>query len=232
MRPQVYILPGTLCTDLMFEQQISVLERANYEVTVVPFNAEESIASLVDLTVKTMANQPGVVIGFSMGGIVALELANHYPELITKLCLLSTNYHADTEEKRLARQAHIKQAEQNSLLSVIEHSYLPNYFYCHQQAHADIVVKMANELGLTAFKAQLNALATRKHNLSALENISKPVLILAGQQDKLCIAEYQHAMHEACRHSDLILLDRCGHFPTLERGQLVSQLLLAWLEES
>lgn len=44
------------------------------------------------------------VIGHSMGGYVALELTQNYPDLVNGVCLMNSNYYADDSEKKALRK--------------------------------------------------------------------------------------------------------------------------------
>jgi pimeloyl-ACP methyl ester carboxylesterase len=230
MEPEpLYLLPGTLCTNEMFSEQVSALNKQGVQVIAVPFSLEETIEEMVQTVVKTMKNAPGNIVGFSMGGIVALALAKKHPELVTRLCLMSSNCHADLPERKAPRIQHIKLAKQIGLLSVLQQFYLPNYLFQSNDKHNKLITQMAETLGLACFEAQLGALSTREDTLSVLQNIKCPVSIIAGENDKLCTKAQQIYMHEHCHSSDLTLLAHCGHFPMLERSHTVSTLLADWL---
>lgn len=225
----LYLLPGTLCTDEIFSVQISALKNQGVEVIFVPFSLEHSIDEMVQKTIETMNNRPGNILGFSMGGIVALALTKLRPDLVTRLCLMSSNCHADLPERKAPREQHIQQAKQFGLRSVFQKLYLPNYLFQNNDRHNTLITQMAETLGTGCFEAQLHALSTREDTLSVLKNIACPVAIIAGENDKLCAKSHQLLMHEHCQTSDLTLLNNCGHFPMLERAKTVTTLLGDWL---
>jgi pimeloyl-ACP methyl ester carboxylesterase len=225
----LYLLPGTLCTLAMFNEQITILKKQGFEVISVQFSLEKTIDEMVQTTIEAMENKPGNICGFSMGGIVALALADKRPDLISKLCLISSNCLADLPQRQAPREQHIKHAKQFGLRSVFQENYLPNYLFQHNDKHNTLITQMAESVGLEGFEAQLQALSTRKDTLSVLKNITCPVSIIAGENDKLCPKSHQLHMHEHCKTSDLTLLSNCGHFPMLERSNTVSTLLGDWL---
>ncbi|ATC82791.1 alpha/beta fold hydrolase [Pseudoalteromonas agarivorans] len=225
----VYILPGTLCNDRMFAAQINALQNAGYTPCVIPFTEQSSILQMVELC-KKVAQEPGPFIGFSMGGIVALALLKSNPELVTSLCLMSSNYLADKPERPAIRLKQIEHAKSTSLEALLKRDFLPHYFYQPSKAHEETVLSMANDLGINAFSAQLSALATREDTLSVIKQSTKKLLIIGGEHDPLCPASVQQSMHEAAPNSDLVLLGHCAHFAPLERSNTVNTILLDWLE--
>ncbi|TDF35621.1 alpha/beta hydrolase [Alteromonadaceae bacterium M269] len=227
----IYLLPGTLCTEQLFAPLMSQLREHGFHSVVVQFTQQRSIDEMVELAVKKMEKKPGIILGFSMGGIVALALAKKYPELVAKLVLMSTNYNADDPAKAAIREQHVAQAKESSLADVIERLYLPVYFERDHVEGNQVVLSMATELGVSCFEAQVQSLTTRENNLSVLESIQCPVLIIAGRKDKLCVEEFHLTMHTHCPVSDLVLVSGCGHFPLLEQPRYTEQSIVSWLVE-
>lgn len=225
----VYILPGTLCNHRMFKAQVEHLQHAGYTPQVIPLSEQASIAEMVEFT-KSITLKPAPFIGFSMGGIVALALLKSNPELITSLCLISSNSLADKPERPAIRLKQIQQAQATSIADVLSSDFLPHYFYQSNYHHSQLALEMANELGIGAFSAQLHALSTREDTLEVIEKTDKNLLIIGGEHDVLCPSSMQRTMHNACPNSDLILLGNCGHFVPLERSNTLNALLTDWLE--
>lgn len=225
----VYILPGTMCNHRMFEAQIIALQNAGYTPHVIPFTEQTSIAEMAELT-KTIALLPAPFIGFSMGGIVALALLKSNPELIKSLCLISSNSVADKPERSAIRKKQIEQAHTTNVESVIKFDFLPHYFHQPNLKYSELALTMAKELGINAFSAQLQSLATREDTLNVIKQTDKKLLFIGGEHDVLCPSTIQTTMHAACPNSDLVLLGNCGHFVPLERSNTLNALLLDWLE--
>lgn len=225
----LHILPGTMCNHLMFDGLIQNLTAQHIQVNVIEFTTETTIDEMVESTLQAMDGKNANLLGFSMGGIVALALVKKHPELVNKLCLLSSNSHADLPERKAPRMQFITEAKATTLSSVILKHFLPNYFYTNNDKHNTLITQMAEALGTECFESQLNALSTREDTLNVLENIHCPVAIIAGKQDKLCNVKHQQLMHQHCQQSDLFLLANCGHFPTLERSNTTSAIIEDWL---
>lgn len=62
---------------------------------------------MADLAIDQIRHRDGAaIIGFSMGGMVAMEIARKTPQLVKKLALLNTNFHADLNDRKDARNPH------------------------------------------------------------------------------------------------------------------------------
>lgn len=223
------LLPGTLCTAAVFKRQLEALQPFADRVEVVPFREECSIDEMAETVAKRVpCGSRAAIAGFSMGGMVAMALARKHPGLVAKLALLNTNSHAELPGRHQARVAHVAQARQSGIETVIAEQYLPRYLYRQENSHRKLIAKMAAELGVDCFEAQTRALANRCDSASTLEAIDCPTLILGSSDDVLCPPQEHIDMHRMVPHSDLVLLGACGHFSMLERPQAVNSCLISW----
>lgn len=222
------ILPGTLCTGIMFDQQVSQLSKHCDDISVVQFTTENTLGDMAKKVIQASQNKPCAIIGFSMGGIVAIEVAKTHPELIAKLTLVNSNSHADLPERKNARPAQIAQAKSGKLTELVTNTLLPHYLYRSNQVHEKLITDMALSLGADCFEAQVTAVEDRPDSLAVLQALGVNTLIIGGEDDKVCPASHQQAMHQALPTSELLLLKECGHFSPLEHPEKVSNALTQW----
>lgn len=228
----ILFLPGTLCTGAMFEHQINHLSQYSKQISVVPFITENTLAEMAEKVIAATHGKPCAIIGFSMGGIVALEVAKMRPELIAKLALVNSNSHADLPERKKARKAQIAQAQSGQLAELMRSTFLPNYLFEANSAYETLILEMAISLGADVFKAQVTAIEDRPDMLMSLKKLTADVVIIAGAQDKICPLEHQKMMHREVAGSKLVLLDNCAHFSPLEQAEQVSNTLAKWYQKN
>jgi len=224
----ILILPGTLCTEAMFQHQITQLTQYCNNVAVVQFTTENTLAEMAEKVINAANDKPCALIGFSMGGIVAMEIAKTRPDVIAKLALINSNSHADLPERKSARTKQIKQVKRGELLELLTTTFLPNYLYKANPEHEKLITEMALTLGADCFEAQVKAIEDRPDSLKVLQSLNTDLLIIAGKEDKICPASHQQHMHQALPASQLELIDQCGHFSPLEQANEVSRLLTDW----
>jgi pimeloyl-ACP methyl ester carboxylesterase len=97
---------------------------------------------------QTRHRDGAAILGFSMGGMVAMEIARKTPQLVKKLALLNTNFHADLNDRKAAREKNLELAKLTGMENVIRHSYLESYLHKPTKGAEDLIVKMACELGM------------------------------------------------------------------------------------
>jgi len=225
----VLLLPGTLCTGAIFEHQVKALEALAPRVEVVQFRYERSIDEMAATVAQRIPPDASVAIaGFSMGGMVALELARRSPGRIAKLALINSNHHGDRPERRTRRIAQLAATTDDELPGLIEHEYLPRYLHRQEPGHRALILQMARELGIECFRSQTAALASRPDASQTLQSIECPTLIIGSTEDPLCPPAVQHDMHRLLAHSALLMLPDCGHFSTLESPGAVTGALCRW----
>ena len=199
------------------------------QVLSVDFRLENSISQMAKKAIAMIPGQSAAaIIGFSMGGMVAMEIARQAPQRISKLALLNSNFHADLADMRATRNKHLERAASMGMEYVIRQFYLERYLHQPSLSVEELIINMATELGTACFKAQIEALSTRQESGTTLERIHKPALILGGNQDNLCPPEIQATMHQMIEGSELVMLDDCGHFSMLEKPQDVNDALRNW----
>lgn len=231
----ILFLPGTLCTTAMFAEQIAHLTQFSDKVDVVQFTTENTLTAMADKVIAATNNQPCALVGFSMGGIVALEVARIRPDLVAKLAMVNSNCHADLPERKAARKTQIAQAKTN-LVELMTSTFMPNYLYQANEERQALILAMATELGAECFAAQVMAIEDRPEKLVVLQDLaSEPnaadILFIAGAQDKVCPPDHQKMMHKHVKNSELALIDKCGHFSPLEQAEQVSSLLALWYQK-
>ena len=140
-----------------------------------------SIAMMADDTIGLMdalGIEKAVVVGLSLGGRIAMELALSYPERVEKLVLVSTS-------------ARVKNTWRRPMLGVLRAltSLLPFKSGKYPQPRY-------------AFKRQLQA-SSGYDATSRLSSLTVPTLILHGRKDKLVPFHLVEEMHAAIRNSQL-----------------------------
>lgn len=171
-----------------------------------------------------------IPIGFSMGGIVALEMAHLAPDRIVGLGLIDTTSHADTRGAERLRQQDDVRAGQ--LQRIVREEMKPNYLApCHAKDNQmlDLLCDMAMEMGPDIFITQSEALRTRADLTPILADLTMPTIIASGSDDILCSPQRHREMAAAISNSQLHLIPDSGHILPLEQPHILAGLLSQFL---
>jgi pimeloyl-ACP methyl ester carboxylesterase len=226
------LLPGSLCTGMLFQSQISAFQDIR-EVLVGDFSNCDSIETMAT-KVLTEAPAEFALAGLSMGGIVAFEMFRQAPERIKKIALLDTNPRSELPENVPVRQQQINTIARGgveSLTTLVSQQLMPKYAFDSEQLLKlePLVMEMALEVGTDEFINQWRALASRADSWSTLKDIRCPTLILCGIHDALCSEKLHRDMAEEIKYAKLEIIQEAGHLSTLDAPEQVNSALQDWL---
>jgi len=231
--PHTLFLPGMMCDERLFAPQIATTD-ARTERQCVAFDAHDSIEAMAATTLAHAADEPVVLVGLSMGGIVAMECLRQQPDRVHAIVLIDTNHLAESPERREARVPQIARALAGELDTVLIDEMKPLYLAPsnrHDEALLALVLDMARTLGPEVFAAQSKALAARRDYTAVLAAWRGPALLLCGEHDALCPPSRHRDMQALMPQAELVVIPDAGHLPTLETPRTLGPLLERFLEQ-
>jgi pimeloyl-ACP methyl ester carboxylesterase len=225
------LIPGLMCDARMWRHQAAALEPLCSEIRVADISKADTVTALAEDILKN-APQKFSLAGFSMGGIIAMEIWRQAPGRILRLALLDTNAKNEKPDRLGPRLEQMQRVRAGKLLEVVTEDLLPNYFGKACQNDAELnqeIIDMALSLGPDVFLKQCNALNTRVDSRDTLPTITCPSLVLCGREDRLCPDWMHEQMAAAIAGSSLEIIEHSGHFSTLEVPDAVSAAMKTWL---
>lgn len=225
---RVILLPGLACDD---EVWAGVQPALGVPCKVADVHFRE--ATLPAMAARLLAEQPGplVLVGHSMGGMVALEALRQAPGRITAAAVLGSTARPDTPELvRLRTEAcelfaagHAEEVLEANLLFAFDPASLRG------TSLADDYVALVLRAGAEQLIAQNRAVMARADLRPHLGAIRCPLLVACGRADLLTPPECSEEIAAGVPGAELHLLDGCGHMLTLEQPERVGALLAGWL---
>jgi pimeloyl-ACP methyl ester carboxylesterase len=173
-----------------------------------------------------------------MGGRVALEIMRTGAARVSALALLDTGYQArapgpDATREARARQALLEIASSEGLRAMgrvwVRDMVAPARLA--DTALIESILAMVERCTVRKFAAQLRALLGRPDATDVLTAVCCPTLLLCGREDTWSPLARHEAMARLIRHSQLAVVEECGHMSPMERPAEVSARLSQWLAE-
>ncbi|MEV7974311.1 alpha/beta hydrolase [Cellulomonas sp. NPDC089187] len=176
-------------------------------------------------------DRPAVVAGLSMGGYVALALAERHPELIAALALLDTKAVADTSEAAAHRRRIADEAEHTDSVDPVRPMVNTLLGESTRATRPDLVAQVADwieDQRPAGIAWSQRAMAARADRTLVLRSWNRPSLVLVGAEDGPTPPEQATAM-AAELGTEPVIVPAAGHLTALESPLIVAEALSALL---
>lgn len=174
-------------------------------------------------------NKKTSIVGHSLGGYIAAQLAIEHPDIVEKLVLIDTSGMIDGGPTPLLQQ-YLDVAMNPSKQSVravfeqlvadptrVQDALVDGFIYRLSQPGAKYAFKSAFD---NSVYTQIGA-----NKLKQIDDNNIPTLIIWGRQDNLIPLKYFKIFQEAIKGSQVAIVEDAGHAPFAERPAIVCGLL-------
>ena len=168
-----------------------------------------------------------VLIGFSLGGYVARQLAADYPERVSALVLIATSLREDTEQQAKAKLEAVR-ALSASTFNGLSSKSIAVSLHPRRASDASLISRiraMGSRLGYEAFATQSGL---RRADVPT-DSIHCPTLIIASTHDALRPKEETNELANAMPAASVHLFHESGHMIPLEQPQDLAAVVIDWL---
>jgi len=174
------------------------------------------------------------VLGHSMGGYIAQELAINYPGRINKLVLESTSF-VSSKRNNLLFKGFLKRLRPDTDYEAWLRAWLPWLFSpktLKNKKFMEMFIKLAGQYPYRqtaeGFSGQVRAIAS----FDARERVKKiraKTLIIEGEKDRLIVPREAKRLAEKIAGSEFCLLKNTGHSLHVESPKLFAKTVLRFL---
>lgn len=190
----------------------------------------ENQADMVHTVLQELKIRKAVLVGHSMGGYIALALAELYPEMMKSLVLLNSTSRADSEERKANRDRAIIAVKKNYVACI--RMSVANLF---SEKNRDILLDEIEYVKLEALKTPLQGIVAcqegmkiRKDREVILHFAQYPILLILGKQDPVLNYDENKNQIENTEAKLVTLPD--GHMSHIENKDELLSLLLNFLK--
>lgn len=169
-----------------------------------------------------------VVAGLSMGGYVALALAEREPELVAALGLVDTKSTADAEDARANRLRVADAAESSQTVEAVLGMPAVVLGETSRAVRPELTPRLEQwirEQRPAGIAWSQRAMAARPDRTHVLQSFAGPVTVVVGEEDGLTPAAEAEHMAQAAARSRLVRVPAAGHLSAVEDAAAVADAL-------
>ena len=189
------------------------------------YDLEHIAASLARL-IESLADEPVVLVGHSMGGMIAQEACVRYPQLVKALALCFTSpafADGSSESTKQLIAARIGPLDQGKTMAEIAAQLIPT-----MGSNSKLAVQIMAGVPPDTYRRAVHLLTTfdRRKELAA---IKIPTLVLAGSEDKTAPPAVMEKMASRIPGAQYVLLQGCGHLGPMDQPAAFNDALRSFL---
>jgi pimeloyl-ACP methyl ester carboxylesterase len=169
------------------------------------------------------------IVGSSLGGHVAAEVAIRHPDLVKKLILTSPagalprSFKGTPALRRYIRVINAKSVEQvKQALFAVDNKPVDDSYA--QLVYQKLLLPGAKEAFLSALAGSAKALRLN----SRLHRIKAPTLLLWGKEDTMIPVKFVEPFVKM-KNCRIVMLENCGHRPHVDRPEVFNKIVVDFL---
>lgn len=175
------------------------------------------------------------VLGFSMGGFIAQELALRHPGRVRSLILTGTAC-GGRESVRSAPEV-IRVLEARAVKTPEEAFWmLAPYNYDSSTSRIrlkeDLAVRLRTSLTRKGYMAQLQGIMSWAGSHSRLRSLDVPTLVIHGENDQLIPPENGRILARVIPNAKLVMLPGAGHRFMTDQPEAAGEAILSFLDDA
>ncbi|WP_291994658.1 alpha/beta hydrolase [Candidatus Accumulibacter sp. ACC003] len=195
-----------------------------------PLRSIEALADWLPALLDAAAVEQAVLVGHSMGSLVALECAARQPQRVSRLALLGASAPMPVAEALLGRAA----THPDSVCRLMtEYSHTQQFLLTGSSGHGvwgpgvTLAIMRRSPPGVLAI--DLANCNDYRHGLEAAAQVACPTLLLVGRRDRMTPRRNLPPLQAALRQVVGAEIANCGHAIMNEQPRAVVEQLLRFL---
>ena len=224
----VVFLPGMFLTPQMWDDVIGNLD-PDLAVIGARIDLDDTVAGMAE-SVLAQAPERFSLVGHSLGGIVALEIARRAPHRVSRLALVNCSGRGASTEQGTAWAALAERTRGGEFDSVVDEQAAVNLGPAAPRP--DLLAswrQAAHQVGVDGLLRQLTAQATRPNSLPGLSAIAVPTLVVGGELDTVAPPVLQRELADGISGSEYLMLPGAGHMSPMDCAPALARALSAFL---
>lgn len=225
MSPPLFLIPGTMCDNRLWAPMLSHMPGSQPHYA--DYSEARTIEGMMDAILEQVPDEPSHLVGFSLGGYLAIMAATHAPEHFKSLTVIAASPYGLTESEKKLRHRNVevlsrltyKGMSKTRLAQFVSNEHLKD------ETITNTILAMERDLGQQVLIRQLIAPIDRPDITESLSSLEIPVQFIMEKEDQLVPIE---AIEKLATKSDSITLhtiENTGHMIPLEAPKQLADLI-------
>jgi len=169
------------------------------------------------------------IVGFSMGGYVAREVARLAPDRVQALVLVATSARADTSAQTRRKTFAARNVDTERFRGLSRNGVLSSLHpdRADDEAMIERVRAMSERVGGAVFVR--HASQERTGALDRLASIRCPTLVVAAERDALRSLDESRELRDGIAGATMVVVEGTGHMIPIERPAELAAAIVPWL---
>jgi len=198
--------------------------------TVEPYDLEQIVLSLKRL-ITSLSEEPVVLVGHSMGGLIAQEAYARFPESVKALalCFTSAAFVGGSDFAREFVAARIGPLDEGKSMAEIAARLMPAMRGSKSDPEGlALAQRIMSGIPPETYRKAVQLL-TSFDRRELLPRISVPVLLIAGSDDRTAPPAVMQRMSQKIPGAEYVLLEGCGHLGPMDQPEPFNAALEGFL---
>ena len=211
------------------------LDLPGFGLSAKPEDMDYTIGRFVQVVVdfiRKIGMQKTSIVGHSLGGYIAAQLAAEHAGVVDRLVLIDTSGMLDGPTPLLQQYLDAAMNPAKKAVRAVFEQLVADPIRIPEVLVDGFIYRISQAGAKHAFKSAYdNSVNTRigAGRLKQIGNGNIPTLILWGRQDRLIPLEYFRAFQESISRSNVAIVEDAGHAPFAEKPAIVCELLHKFL---
>ncbi len=196
-----------------------------HSASVEPYDLEHICASLARL-IESLGGEPVVLVGHSMGGLIAQEAYVRHPGLVKALALCFTSPAFAGSGSDFTKQfiaARLDPLDQGKTMAEIAAQLIPT-----MGSNSKLAEQIMASVPPETYRKAVRLLTTFDRR-KELADIKVPTLVIAGSDDKTAPPAMMERMAQKIPGAEYVLLEGCGHLGPMDQPDAFNAALSSFL---
>ena len=167
-----------------------------------------------------------IIVGHSQGGLVGIDFASRYPELIEKIVLVANSYKMPVNQDLID---FAEAGDEKAVLLMMKWGYEGSKAFIGGNPVKKIVNSARDIREVLA--VDLNACNNYKNGENAIKKINCPTLCILGDLDKMVPVKVGLKMSEQITNSETKIISDCGHMIIFEKAFEMRKLVKEFINK-